>query len=241
MLHWGHDGIGRLGEFCAGEGGAADFGGDAESPGDLSQSHFLKIFLAEVFQEALGSGDEFLGGFPFLLAEAIEPAGPVGGLFALAGGLGFGVLLEEAGVERLQAFAPVMFAGPVFDRAKVFAEFIGDGLKTAGMAELEEGHEGAVGPRGLAGEALEGSAEFGLRNAEFRRVLGRTGALRDAVPTNRDFITSVPTILEGARQGSGRRGNRHGLVHHWAFLYLSCISDTNYTLSELSCQGKEVA
>ncbi len=155
LLDGGQGGVLGRGEFGSREGGAADAGGDVQRTGDLSQGHFAELFVAERLEEADDRGEEFLGGVPFFFAEAFEAQGPVGGLFGLESGLGLGLLLEEAGVEGLEAFFPIEPAGPVFDGAQVLAELVGDELEGAGGAELEEGHKGVEGARGFAGQAGE--------------------------------------------------------------------------------------
>jgi hypothetical protein len=53
----------------------------------------------------------------------------------------------------------MVFAGPGFDGVMLLAQVIGDGLKRAPMAELEESQEGAEGAWSFAG----GAGETGLR------------------------------------------------------------------------------
>ena len=119
----------------------------------------MEVLLTERFKEALGRGEEFLGGVPLLLAEAVEAAGPVGGVAGLRFGLGLELLLEKAGVEGMQTAAPVKPGGPVLDGAELLAERVGHRLVRAGLAELKEGDEGVVGARGLA----RGTGEEWLR------------------------------------------------------------------------------
>ena len=78
---------------------------------------------------------------------------------ALEGGMSLGLLLEDAGVEVQDTAAPIEPAGPVLDGAEALAEAVSDGLEGAGVAELVEGHESAIGARGLAG----GTGEEWLR------------------------------------------------------------------------------
>ncbi len=173
MLDRGERWLGSGGQFRAGEGETANGRGDFQGAGDLGQSHPAQVFLAEGFEEALSGGEEFLGGIPFLVAEAIEAGGPVGGLTGVEGGLGFSLLLKEAGVEVQDAIRPIKPAGPVFDRAERCAEAVGDGLEGAGVAELEEGQEGAEGARGLAG----GTGEGGLRDGRGVRECWSSGVV----------------------------------------------------------------
>lgn len=55
----------------------------------------MNVIVAEGFEKALSGGKEFLGGIPFLFAEAVEAIGPVGGLLALLFGGVEGLLLED--------------------------------------------------------------------------------------------------------------------------------------------------
>ena len=84
-------------------------------------------------------GNRVKATLPQLLAsthrrEVLGKVGGFGGLFALEGGLILDLLLEDAGVEGLEALGPIVLAGPVLHRPEAFAEFIGDGLKPAGVA-----------------------------------------------------------------------------------------------------------
>ncbi len=103
----------------------------------------------------MSGGEEFLGRIPFLFAEVIEAFGPIGSLEVLPGHFGFGLLLEQAGVEGLEPFAPAVLAGPIFDGGKTFPELVGGGLERTGMAELKEDPESVKGARGFAREPLE--------------------------------------------------------------------------------------
>jgi hypothetical protein len=88
-----------------------------------------------------------LGRVPFQFAKFLESFGPFDGL-ALAGG---SVLLEQSGIEGVDAFGPLKPAGPVFDGAEFFIEFVGDRLKGADLVQLEIGPESAIGARGFTG------------------------------------------------------------------------------------------
>ena len=160
LLDRGEFRFGGFGGRNPGEGLTADGRGNLQGAGDLGQSHLVQLFVAEGFEKTLSGRDEFLGGLPFLLAEAMEAAGPLASFLALAGGLVLGLLLQQAGVESQQAFAPAIFAGPVFDGGQAFAQFVGDGLVGAGLAELKEGQESGKGARGSrrgsGGRVVEG-------------------------------------------------------------------------------------
>ena len=143
----------------AGQGLAAKAGGDLEGAGDLAEGHVLDFAVAKAFEEALGGGEEFLGGGPLLLAKGAGAAGPVSGFLAAGFGLGLGLGFQEAGVVGIKAVFPTESAGPGLDGLEFFSQVIGHGLKGAGVAELEEGHEGSEGAGGLAGEG----GESGLR------------------------------------------------------------------------------
>jgi hypothetical protein len=71
----------------------------------------------------------------------------------VGGGLSLG--LKHTGVESENAVAPMVFAGPLFDRVMIFAEGLGDRREGASMAELEESQKSAEGARRLAGLAGE--------------------------------------------------------------------------------------
>ncbi len=151
LLLDGGEGRGRGGgELGAGEGGAGDFGGDGEGAGDLRQRHFFEGGVVVTLEEAASGGEELEGGVPFLFAELAKAQGPVGREVLLEAGGGGGVLLEEAGVEGIEAVAPVVFAGPVFDGGEGFVKFVGDGLVRSGLAEVEPGEEGIKCARGFA-------------------------------------------------------------------------------------------
>jgi len=155
LLDGAHGGLGGDGHFEAGNGGARDVGGDAKGTRDLGEGHFGEVLVAERLEEALGGREELLSGIPFLLAEAVEAFGPVGGEFELALLVAGRLLLQETRVEGEETVGPIELAGPVFHGRKALGEAIGDGLKRAAMAELKPGHESAVGSRGFAGKAME--------------------------------------------------------------------------------------
>jgi hypothetical protein len=83
-------------------------------------------------------------------------AGPLGGLFPAEGRPGLGLLLEEAGLEGVEAVGPAVFAGPVFQAIELLAQVVGGGLEGAAGAEFEESQEGAEGTGRLARAAGEG-------------------------------------------------------------------------------------
>ena len=93
--------------------------------------------------------------FPFVLAIFGSAAGPVGEMFGASGGLGGGLLLDEAGVEGVKAIAPTESAGPASDGVMIFAKKVGDSGERTGVTELEEGLKGAESARRFAGEAGE--------------------------------------------------------------------------------------
>ena len=157
QLEGGQDRLFRAGGAAEGETGES--GRDGEGTGHLGQIHIGDLAVAKALKEALGGGAKFLGGSPFLLALFGSPASPVGGLFLARSCPGFGLLLEEAGVKRLDAVAPSVFTGPLLGGAESLAELIGDGLEGACVAELKESEEGAEGAGRLAG----GAGERGLR------------------------------------------------------------------------------
>ena len=159
LLDGGEGGLGGIGKFGARQGEAADGGGYFQGARDLGQGHIVEILFAEALEEASGGGEEFLGGIPLLLPEVIEARGPIGGALATPGSLGLSLLLKETGVEGLHAVVPVKLAGPVFDRGEALTEFIGHRLMGAMVAELEEGHESAIGSRGFAGKT--GKSQLG--------------------------------------------------------------------------------
>ena len=182
LLDGGERGLGGFGKFSTSEGEPADGGGDFQSARDLGEGHFVEILFAEAFEEALGGGEEFLGGIPLLLPEMIETRGPIGGALATQGGLGLNLFVEETGVEGVHTLPPVKPAGPVFDGGEAFTEFVGYGLMGPVVAELEEGHESAVGSRRLARGA--GKGKLGRINRERRAVTGfgtRAGASRRGI------------------------------------------------------------
>ena len=134
-----------FGSEGAGERGARDGRSDLEGAGDLGKSHLLDITIGEVVEEAIDGGEEFVGGFPFMLAIMGGATGPIGGFLGTAGGLSGGGLLQETCVKGMDAVAPAEAARPPFDGVEFFAEVIGGALERAGMAESEEGLEGAEG------------------------------------------------------------------------------------------------
>jgi len=137
------------------EGLVGDTGRDLERAGYLGEAHFLDLLIPQIVEVALDGGQELLGNEPFLFAKFAGATGLVGGLLLAGGEFDLSLLLEEAGVKRLDAFSPVVFAGPFPDRGRNLAEFVDDRLKGAGMAELEEGGEGAEGTRRFAGEGTK--------------------------------------------------------------------------------------
>ena len=147
---------GPVGNSGAGEGLAGDAGGDLESASDLGQRHLFDVFVAEVFEETMDGPEKLLGRVPFVLAIVFGSASPVSGLFSAQSGLGFSLMLKEAGVEGLDTVEPTKSAGPFPHGVEFLIELIGDGLEGAAVAEVEEGHEGAEGARGFAGEVGEG-------------------------------------------------------------------------------------
>jgi hypothetical protein len=145
-------------EFYGGGGGqgfGGEAGGDLEGTGDLAEGHFFDFLVAKALEEALGGSEEFLGGSPFLLAELVGTAGPIGGLFAAGVGLGLDLLLQEAGLESGKAIVPAVSAGPIPNGVRLLTEEVGHGVMGADVAELKVGHEGGEGARGLAGEEGE--------------------------------------------------------------------------------------
>jgi hypothetical protein len=132
-----------------------DESGNLERARNLGERHVLDFAVAEVFEEAKDGGEEFLTGDPFLFPKFAGAARPIGGLLEVAGGLGLGLSLEQAGVEGVQAVAPAVFAGPIFDGGGIFAEGAGNGPEGATVTELEESQESAEGARGFAGLAGE--------------------------------------------------------------------------------------
>lgn len=108
-------GLRRLGKFGAAEGEAANGGGDFQSARNLRQIHATQLLLPKGFEEALGGGEELLGGIPFLFTKALETMSPIGSLLALSGELVASLLLQQAGVEFLEATVPSVTAGPPFD------------------------------------------------------------------------------------------------------------------------------
>jgi len=155
LLDGGHGGVGGRGKLEPGESGAGDVGGDAQGASGMGEGHFREIVVAEVFEEALGNAEEFLSAVPFLIAEAVEASGPIGGLLELLFGESGGLLLKEPGIECEEAVGPVVSAGPVSNGGEPFAEFIGDRLMRAGVTELEPGDESAEGARGFSRETGE--------------------------------------------------------------------------------------
>jgi len=143
-LDGGNRGLARI--RGAGEGRATDGGSDLERAGDLGESHFIDMTVGEVVEEAMDSGEDLLGGVPFMFAELGGAAGPIGSLFGAEGGFRFSLLLEEAGIESVDAIGPPEAAGPFFDGADLFIEEIGDGVEGASVAEVEEGHKSAERP-----------------------------------------------------------------------------------------------
>ena len=150
----------------AAQGLAGDPGGDLQRTSNLSQRHFFHIPVAETFEKALHGGVEFLGHSPFLLAIFGGASSPIRGLFRAQGGLGFGLLLEEAGVKGLNSVAPMEPAGPLLEGIGLLGELVGNGLKGAGVAEAKESHEGAEGARSFTGEQ-------GKHRLRVRRKRGR--------------------------------------------------------------------
>ena len=146
-------GVGRAG---IAQGVAGKPGIDFEGAGDLGQTHLFDFAVAEIFEEAVGGQEKFLGDSPFLLAIFIGPAGPVGGLPTTGGSFHFGLLLKHPRVEGVNALAPAIFAGPEFHGVMLLAQTISEGCQRAPAAKLEEGLEGAEGARGFARKAGEG-------------------------------------------------------------------------------------
>jgi len=132
---------------------AGNPGGDFEGARRLGQGHLFDFPVTHVLEETLRRSEEFLGGVPFLLVILVGPAGPVCGVLAARGGFGLDLLLEESGVKGVNAFAPMVFGGPVFDGGMLLAQVFGNGRKGAIVAELQEGHESTEGTRGFAGKA----------------------------------------------------------------------------------------
>ena len=164
MLDGVGGGVGFFGgELGPGEGEAADGGGNTKGARHLGESHAFEVLVVEGFEETLDSGEEFLGGLPFLLAKGVEAGGPSGVVETVMIGLGASLVIEEPGVERLNAFGPVEAAGPAFEGGERDIEGIRDGLKGAGKAELKVSDEGAESARGFGCEARErsGWAESG--------------------------------------------------------------------------------
>ena len=129
--------------------------------GNLGESHPTDVLFAERFEEALGGGHEFLGDVPLLFAKAGETLRPIGGVLPFSFGEALSLALEEAGVEGVDAFGPIISTGPVFDGADGLAQLVGDSLEGAGVAQLQERPEDGIGTRGLAGEAWERVTERG--------------------------------------------------------------------------------
>jgi len=115
--------------YCAAQGEAGDAGGNLERARHLGEGHLFHLLVPKVFEEALDGAEELLGRLPLLFAIVAGALSPVGSLPGMDGGSGGSLLFEKAGIERLKAFGPVIFAGPIFDGAEAFAKFIGDGLK----------------------------------------------------------------------------------------------------------------
>ena len=150
-------GQGRLiGSLRAAQREAGQPRGDLEGAGCLAQGHAFHSPVTDVLEVAYHRSEEFLGGGPFLFAVFVQAARPIGGLLPADGGLRLGLLLQEAGVERLDAVAPAVSAGPALDGVGLLAQLIGDGQQRAALAELEEGEESAAGARGFAGATGEG-------------------------------------------------------------------------------------
>lgn len=146
-----------VGRALAAERLAGHLGGNLEGAGNLGQGHFGHFAIPEALEEALGGGAQILGGAPFLLAELGGAADPIGGVLALGGGLGLQALLEQAGVERVDALGPTVPGGPLFDGVGTFVQAFGDGLERAVVAELEEREKSAESARGFARGRREGS------------------------------------------------------------------------------------
>src|SRR6478672_7493137 len=53
LLDGRHSGLRGNGEFGTGESGTADFRRDTQGAGDLRESHFTELFIAEGFEETL--------------------------------------------------------------------------------------------------------------------------------------------------------------------------------------------
>lgn len=178
-----------IGAVVAAEGRPSQAGRDLKGTGHLSQRHFFDFAVAEVFEEASDGLQEFLTGGPLLLAKGAEASGPIGGVTALQGGLGFEPGLEQSGLAGMKAVTPVEAAGPLFDGGRLFAEGFGDGREGAGGAESVPGEESAEGPRGLTevageeglirlGRALAQQGVEGLRPAGIKRQRAEGGCVR---------------------------------------------------------------
>lgn len=150
---------------------AGDAGGDLDGARSLTQRHFFDIAVADIFEEAKAGGEELLTGGPFEFTKLTSAVVPIGSVPAEEVSLGIELTLEQAGLEGMEAIAPAVFGGPLFDGGRVFAEGGGDGGEGAAVAELEPGEEGAEGARGLAGMTGEGR---GRVRAGERRDGGRS-------------------------------------------------------------------
>lgn len=111
------------------QGGARHFRGDVESTGKFRETHFFEIALAEIFETALDDSEEFLGSDPFLFTVLGVAFGPISGGFPSRFGFSVRLLFEQAGIEMVNALAPIVFAGPVFDRGQLLAKFVRNGLE----------------------------------------------------------------------------------------------------------------
>jgi hypothetical protein len=180
-------------------------GGDLQSAGDLAESHFFQLAIAETIEETANSAVKFLGGFPFLLAVEGSAAGPIGGLPSVVGGVGLRVLLKESGLELLNAHIPAEAAGPSLEGIKFFAEMIGEGWEGAIVAEVKEREESAESARGFAGERREDWLR--VYGWELRDGGGKWNGLRIA-------DCGMCRLGNGSRHGGGRlrrSGGRNGI------------------------------